>query len=97
MSDPAVAETDNQEWAEEMAPQGAIRRYDRTPVVEAARELAVPDNLGNALLIGRQWLMIFAAAALAVWSEHWAIYALAMIFIGNDEDDEAIPTTTTSN
>ena len=42
----------------------------------------MPDNLGNALLIGRQWLMIFGAAWLAVWSGHWAVYALAMMFIG---------------
>ena len=82
MSDFAAAAAENKEWADEMAPKGAIRRYDRTTVVEAARELAVPDNLGNALLIGRQWLMIFAAAVLAVWSEHWAVYALAMMFIG---------------
>ncbi len=82
MSQPAVAEFDNREWAEEMAPKGAIRHYDRSPVIEAARELSVPDNLGNALLIGRQWLMIFGAAWLAVASGHWAVYALAMMFIG---------------
>jgi len=82
MSEPAVNEAENKEWAEEMAPKGAIRRYDRTPVVEAARELCVPGNLGNALLIGRQWLMIGGAAWLAVWSGHWAVYAFAMIFIG---------------
>jgi fatty acid desaturase len=82
MSHPAAAEPDNKEWAEEMAPRGAIRRYDRTSVVEAARELSVPDNLGNALLIGRQWLMILGAAWLAVASGHWAVYAAAMIFIG---------------
>ena len=80
MSEPAVNETENKDWAEEMAPKGAIRRYDRTRVVEAARELCVPDNLGSALLIGRQWLMILGAAALAVWSGHWAVYALAMVF-----------------
>ncbi len=82
MAEPAVTEPENKEWADEMAPKGAIRRYDRSPVVEAARELSVPDNLGNALLIARQWLMIGGAAWLAVWSGHWAVYALAMVFIG---------------
>jgi fatty acid desaturase len=82
MTQAAVAEAENKEWAEEMAPKGAIKRFDRSRVLEAARELSVPDNFGNALLIARQWLMIFGAGWLAVASGHWAVYALAMVFIG---------------
>jgi fatty acid desaturase len=82
MSQAAAGEAENKEWAEEMAPKGAIRRFDRTRLIEAARELSVPDNFGNALLIARQWLMIIGAAWLAIASGHWAIYAAAMVFIG---------------
>jgi fatty acid desaturase len=82
MTQTALAEAENKEWAEELAPKGAIKRFDRSRVVGAARELSVPDNLGNALLIARQWIMIFAAGWLAVASGHWAVYAAAMVFIG---------------
>src|SRR5215210_2685947 len=82
MSETAVAQSENKEWAEEMAPRGAIKRFDRTRVVEAARELATGNNLANAWLIARQWLMILGAGGLAVWSGHWAVYAAAMVFIG---------------
>src|SRR5262249_2045311 len=74
--------TENKDWVEEMAPRGAIKRFDRTRVIEAARELAVPDNLGNAALIARQWLMILAGSSIAVAPGHWATYAGAMIFNG---------------
>jgi len=74
--------TGSDTWADELAPRNVSARFDRSKGIEAARALAVPDDLGNAFLIARQWIMIGGAAWLAVASGHWAVYAAAMIFIG---------------
>jgi len=69
-------------WADELAPRNAIPRFDRSKGVAAARELAVPDNLGNVFLLARQWVMILGAGWLAIVSGQWWAYVLAMLFIG---------------
>jgi len=82
MSALATAEPAGVAWADDLAPRNALPRFDRSKGIEAARALAVPNNLGNALLIARQWLMILGAGWLAVASGYWAVYLAAMIFIG---------------
>jgi fatty acid desaturase len=70
-------------WADDLTPRNALPRFDRSKGIEAARALAVPDDLGSAFLIARQWVMILGAGWLAIASGNWAVYLAAMIFIGS--------------
>jgi len=83
MSATIAAETAVSSWGDDLAPRNALPRFDRSKGIAAARALAVPDDLGSAFLIARQWLMILGAGWLAIASGNWAVYLAAMVFIGS--------------
>ena len=60
-----------------------VVRYPRAGIAPDIRRLSVVSNWRSALTIAWQWAIIFAAATLAVWSGHWAVYILAAAVIAS--------------
>lgn len=50
-------------------------------IVARAKELSRIDNSKAAWAVARQWIVISATVAAAVWSGHWLVYVLAIIIL----------------
>lgn len=66
------------------APQefvGPVPRFPRAGLTPEIRRLSTVSNWRSVLLIAAQWAVIAGSAALAIWSQHWAVYLLAAVVI----------------
>jgi fatty acid desaturase len=64
--------------------------FSRTKFAEDVKELSAVSSWRGGLAVVTQWSVVLAAAALAVWSGHWAAYLLAVIIIGSRQHAMAI-------
>lgn len=56
---------------------------DRKKIVAEVRELSKVSTFHSLLAILNHWIIVIAAASVAIWSGHWAVYLLAMIIIAS--------------
>lgn len=61
----------------------SLGRYPRAAVMPEVRRLSAVSNWRSARIIALQWAMILGAGALAIWSDNWLVYVLAMPVIGS--------------
>lgn len=64
--------------------------FDPRRALRDIAEYSRIDNLRGAWTIVRQWLVIAAAAATAIWLDHWAAYLVAAIVIASRQHALAI-------
>ena len=57
--------------------------FDKKKLAAEVRKLSKVSTFHSLLAILNQWLIIIAAATVAIWSEHWAVYLIAMIIIAS--------------
>ncbi len=80
MKDPlAVAEETVEQGGAQ--PSVEVEIFDRAKFVDECRDLFRIHNGKAAWSIARQWIVIVAAFAFALWSRHWAGYVLAALVI----------------
>lgn len=54
---------------------------DRKKIIAEVRKLSKVSTFHSLLAILNQWIIAIAAASVAIWSGHWAVYLLAMMII----------------
>ncbi|MDJ0632239.1 MAG: fatty acid desaturase family protein [Xenococcaceae cyanobacterium MO_188.B29] len=63
---------------------------DRKKIIAEVRKLSKVSTFHSLLAILNHWIIVIAAASVAIWSGHWAVYLLAMIIIATRQHALAI-------